>query len=135
MEDRPSATDLLEIARTTLLEAFLPHIPAELRLEALIAANVLAITAREAAFGETPLRHERARLAAIYDAAVPPIEESAALAAEARRLRARLAADIRAGAFEADPARLDQVREHLVATTLQRLRINNPRYLEAEGLS
>ena len=55
-------------------------------------------------------------------------------AAELLRIaRETLAADIRRGAFEAEPAKLAAVKAHLLETTLQKLRENNPRYLEAEG--
>ena len=130
MQDRPSAAELLRIARETLVGELLPLLPEERKLDVLIIANVMAIAAREAAFGDGPLRAELARLAALYDEAPPPDEP---LAAAVERLSRRLAADIRRGAFEADAAKLAEVKAHLLETTLQKLRENNPRYLEAEG--
>ncbi len=99
MQDRPSAAELLRIAR-------------------------------EAEFGEAPLRRELARLLALYGEAAPPDEP---LAATVERLSRRLAADIRRGAFEADAAKLAEVKAHLLEVTLQKLRVNNPNYLESEG--
>ena len=131
MQDRPSAAELLRIAREVLADELLPLLPEERRLDVLIIANVMAIAAREAEFGEAPLRAELARLAAFYDEEPSPPRESVAEAAE--RLSRRLAADIRRGAFEADAAKLDQVKAHLLEVTLQKLRVNNPRYLESEG--
>ncbi len=131
MQDRPSAAELLRIARQTLADDLLPLLPEERKLDARIIANVIAIAAREAAFGDAPLRAELARLAAIYGDAPPPDEP---LAATVERLSRRLAADIRRGAFDADATKLAEARAHLLETTLQKLRTNNPRYLEAEGL-
>ena len=133
MQDRPSAAELLRIARETLVGELLPLLPEERKLDVLIIANVMAIAAREAAFGEAPLRAELARLAALYGDKPPPDEP---LAAAVERLSRRLAADLRRGAFEddaADAAKLAEARGHLLETTLQKLRENNPRYLEAEG--
>ncbi len=128
MQDRPTAAELLRIARETLADELLPALPEERKLDALIIANVIAIAAREAAFGDAPLRAELARLAALYGDKPPPDEP---LAAAVERLSRRLAADIREGTFEA--AKLAEVKAHLLETTLQKLRENNPRYLEAEG--
>ena len=130
MQDRPSAAELLRIARETLVGELLPLLPEERKLDVLIIANVMAIAAREAAFGDAPLRAELARLAALNDEAPPPDEP---LSATVERLSRRLAADIRRGAFEDDAAKLAEVKAHLLETTLQKLRENNPRYLEAEG--
>ncbi len=130
MQDRPSAAELLRIARQTLADELLPALPEERTLDALIIASVIAIAAREAAFGDAPLRAELARLAAIYGDKPPPDE---ALAAAVERLSRRLAVDIRRGAFEADAAKLAEVKAHLLESTLQKLRENNPRYLAAEG--
>ncbi len=135
MQDEPSTEDLLRTARETLLAGLLPLLPEARRLDALIIANVMAIAAREAAFGEAPLRHELARLGALYGEEQPSGAAHADVAAAVERLSRRLAADLRSGAFEGDSARFDQVKAHLVETTLQKLRVNNPRYLEAEGLS
>ena len=130
MRDRPSAAELLRIARQTLADELLPALPEERKLDALIIASVIAIAAREAAFGDAPLRAELARLAALYGDKPPPDE---ALAAAVERLSRRLAVDIRRGAFEADAAKLAEVKAHLLETALQKLRENNPRYLAAEG--
>ncbi len=135
MQDRPTAAELLDIARETLLNDILPALPEERRLDALIVANVMAIAGREAEAGDDVLRHELARLLALYGGEPPAAggrDERAALVA---RLTRRLAADLRSGAFDGDGERLDQVRAHLLETTRQKLRVNNPRYLAAEGLA
>ena len=47
MNDRPDATELLAIARRTLLDELLPRLPEELRYTALMIANAMAIASRE----------------------------------------------------------------------------------------
>ena len=54
MNDTADARDLLDIARSTLLNQVLPHVPGELRYEALMIANAMAIAAREHAAGDRP---------------------------------------------------------------------------------
>lgn len=135
MQDEPSAEELLRVARETLRRELLVVLPEANRLDALIIANIMAIAAREAAFGEAPLRHELARLSALFGEGPPRGDDRADVVAVVDRLSRRLSAALRKGEFERDSARMDQVKAHLVETTLQKLRINNPRYLEAEGLS
>ena len=133
MQDRPTAAELLCIARETLLGEILPLVSEDRRLDVLIIANVMAIAAREAELGEAPLRHELARLSALYGEGAALCETRAELAAAVGRLSRRLAADLRRGAFEGDAEKLAEVKAHLLETTLEKLRENNPRYLEAEG--
>ncbi|MFQ5985466.1 MAG: DUF6285 domain-containing protein [Alphaproteobacteria bacterium] len=134
MQDRPTASELLDIARTTLLEELMPVFPDDRRLSVLIIANIMAIAGRELAFGEAPLRHELARLCALYDEKPVPLKRREEVTAAVTRLSRRLAADLRSGAFEeGEPTRLEQAKAHLLETTLQKLRENNPRYLEAEA--
>ena len=133
MQDRPTAAELLRVARETLLDELLPLLPEERKLDVLIIANIMAIAARETEFGEAPLRHELVRLVALYDEKPPPSETRAEVVSAVERLSRRLATDLRRGAFEGDAAKLEQVKAHLLETTLHKLRENNPRYLEAEG--
>lgn len=135
MQDQPRAEELLRIACETLSGELLPVLPEAHRLNALIISNVMAIAARELAFGEASMRHEAARIVALYEEELPITDNRADIEAIVDRLSRRLAADVRAGRFESDFALLDQVKSHLIETTLQKLRVNNPRYLEAEGLA
>lgn len=48
---QPDAHELLDIARSTLLEQLLPALPGELRYPALMIANAMAIAARESRLG------------------------------------------------------------------------------------
>lgn len=51
---QPDAHELLDIARSTLLEQLLPALPGELRYPALMIANAMAIAARESRLGLWP---------------------------------------------------------------------------------
>ena len=66
MSDIPDATELLAIARSTLLEKLLPSVPEDLRYDALMIANAMAIAAREHAAGDTAMQAEVVRLAALF---------------------------------------------------------------------
>lgn len=128
-EDRPDGPELLDAARRYLLEELLPLIPDERRIDVLMIANAMGIAAREARAGDAPLHEALARLAAIYDEAVPACASDEALRAELSRLGRRLARDIRAGAFDSGPKR-GAVLDHLRATTRTRVAITNPKVLE-----
>ena len=52
--ERPDARNLLETARTTLLDSLLPSLPAEKRLEARMVASAMAIAARSIGAPEMP---------------------------------------------------------------------------------
>ena len=73
MQDQPNIENLLRVARRSVLDSFVDRLPNELRLDALIVANIMAIAAREAEYGETPLREELMRLATLYGEAPPPV--------------------------------------------------------------
>ena len=130
MRDEPDALGLLAIAREALLAELMPLLPAERRYEALMVAGALAAAAREIEAGDAPLREELRELAEFLGERPgeggPPGEELL-------RLNARLAALIRAGAFDRPgPERAALIR-HLRAATVRKLRETNPKYLAAEG--
>lgn len=107
--------DLLLTARAVLRERIAPAVPAELRFDAAMVANAMAIAAR-AARG-LPGAAEAEGLRRLYP-------ETAELGLEA--LRRRLVADIRAG-------RMDDAGAHLAAHVLwprvrERLALSNPEY-------
>ena len=135
MQDRPTAQELLAVARTTLLEEVLPAVPEEKRLAVLIVANVLAMAGRELGFGEALLRHEAAALGALYGEEPPAADAAEALAAWCHAMNRRLAADIRKRAFAGDAAKLAEARAVVVAQTVQKLRESNPRFLDASGIA
>jgi len=128
MSDIPDATELLAIARSTLLEKLLPSVPEELRYDALMIANAMAIAAREHAAGDTAMHAEVVRLSALLKKQCEP-RAGANLKSARSDLNRRLAAHIRAGRFDdRDRAAL---LDHLAQTAADELAVSNPRALEA----
>ena len=127
-EDGPDGPDLLDVTRRRLVDELLPMLPADSRFDVLMIGNAMGIAARESRAGENGLRAALARLAALYGQAVEPtpIED---VRDRLSQLNRRLAADIRAGVFDAGPRRRALI-DHLRATTRARLAITNPKVLE-----
>lgn len=123
MKVEPSARDLLEIARATLVAEIAPALPEAQRYGALMAANALAIAGRELAASDDSAT-ETARLAALLPGWSPAGDGPEIL----REGTARLAARIRAGAFDEDPDR-EALLAHLRETVRARLATSNPRAL------
>ncbi len=124
MNDIPDAIKLLAIARATLLDKLLPHVPEELRYDALMIANAMAIAVREQANGEAAAQAELARLRGLFDEP----GASDALEAALDGYRKRLATDIRNGRF--DDAERAALLTHLVQTAADELAISNPKALD-----
>lgn len=119
MRHEPTAENLLETARGVLRDRILPALPPDLRYDALMIANAIAIAARQIAAGDRPVVEAEARLRALCDA---PGEGAAAL-------DARLVAELRAGAFDAPGPRRDALYDHLLATARARAAESNPKAL------
>ncbi|MDX1432692.1 MAG: DUF6285 domain-containing protein [Gammaproteobacteria bacterium] len=131
MHNPPDAASLLEIARSTLLEEILDALPAERRVLARMTASAMAIAAREAANAESDLARELRLLAGLYGEET--VERAGASAHErAQEINRRFARDIRNGVL--DGACAPGVRALLFEQVRSRLRISNPKYLEAAGL-
>ena len=131
MRHNPDAAGLLHIARETLLNELLELAPEERRYAMRMAANALAIAAREADAADVDLVEELRLLSQLYgddevQAAGVNLHERIA------KMNKRFARDIRDGIFDGACARgvqallMDQVRA--------RLRISNPTYLETTCL-
>jgi hypothetical protein len=131
MHDLPRGPDLLALARAVLLDELLPLLPAERRIDALLVANCLAIAGREAA-AKAPSMTAAGELARLYRSKGPP---AARAPEEMRRLWRRFAGDLRRGAFEGSAERERGARMILWRLTLDKLRLANPRYLNANGLA
>ena len=130
MRDKPTAAELLAIARETLLGELLPNSPDAQRYNALMVGAAMAIAAREAEAGDRALVAEGEALAALYgEAGVADEPLEAALG----RLNRRFAADLRAGAFDAPGGRQAAAWRLLREATLAKLMECNPKYLKAEG--
>jgi hypothetical protein len=129
MQDRPTAIELLTAVREFLEQDVLPGLEGRERFHGLVAANVLAIVARELADEETQLVAEWQRLRDLLgvDETVPPGRLDG-LRAGIDALTRRLCDRIRAGDADAGPF-ADAVRAHVRTTVVEKLRIANPRYL------
>ena len=114
MMDQPSMRELVEAVRDFLEQKAMPELKGHTAFHARVAANVLAIVRRELTLGPDADRSDAARLAALLG-----------VAGEASALNQELCRRIEAGEIAPDdPALL----EHLWATTLDTLAIDQPGY-------
>jgi transposase len=127
MRVEPCGAELLKSARETLLEELLPLLPEEGRYAARMAANAMAIAARELAGEGGSAVEELARLKELLPGWAPSTSEPLQAMREAT---VELAAAIRAGRFDADGARA-ALAEYFRTTTQERLAVSNPRILSA----
>jgi hypothetical protein len=114
MHDRPSAAQLIAAVRDFLERTALPELRGHSAFHARVAANALAIVERELALGAEQDAAERERLRAL-------LGHDGALEAQNREL----CREIRAGRITLDAPGL---REHLRATTLAKLAVDQPGY-------
>ena len=125
MRDLPSGPRLLALARDVLLHDLMPLLPPEAHLDARFVANSMAIAEREASAGEESAQ-------GIFD----DLEKLYGDAGSGRpELLARLAHDLRIGAFESSKQRERDARRIMWRLTIAKLRSANPRFLNANGLS
>lgn len=120
MHDLPHADDLLAIARDTLLNELLPHLPAAQKYSALMVANAMAIANREphGARAASTARRDLQRQS-------PGCTEIVGHDVRARDLQ--LCRELRNGVLDAD---LKALLPALRADVLSRLRVGNPKYLQ-----
>jgi hypothetical protein len=100
----PSGRQLLDLAREVLLRDLVPLLPEERRVEALMVAQAMAVAARETGQEASPVDV------------------------------ARLAAEIRAGAYDVPGAARERTRTELWRVTREALAVANPKLLAAHGL-
>jgi hypothetical protein len=131
MRNKPDAAGLLRIARETLLNELLDLLPEERRYAMRMAANALAIAARETEVGEADLVDELRLLSELYGEDVVQ-DAGATLQERSAKMNKRFARDIRDGIF--DGACAQGVRALLMDQVRARLRVSNPGYLQAAGL-
>jgi hypothetical protein len=128
MQDRPTALELLEAVRGFLERDVVPVLEGPRRFHALVAANVLAIVARELDGEEDRLTAEWRRLGPVVGEAGPPPSGLSALRAAVREATAALAERIRRGDVDEGPFR-DAARRVVRETVVEKLRVANPRFL------
>ncbi len=156
MRDLPSGTALLALGRELLLDELLPLVPPERHRELRLLATAIAIAEREAIAGDAPAHDILCMLRPFYDAVesgdilrqaptptlprergregpAPEAWEGGGWDAEATALLHRLAADLRAGAFDACETRGRAARAILWRLTIMKLREGNPQFLAENG--
>jgi hypothetical protein len=122
VNDRPSAQELLEAVGRFLKEEAVPALPAHLGYQARVAANVVAIVAREIELEDRHLGGEWERLGRLLgDEARPPGSREALRAALLERNR-ELVARIRAGEADTGEWRRALV-SHLQQTVADKLAV------------
>lgn len=114
MQDQPNATELLEAVAQFLREKVMPQLDAHAAYHARVSANALDIVRRELELGRAAEAKAQARLSAI-------LGRDGDLAELNRELCAR----ITAGEIDLSTPGL---KTHLWATTLDKLRIDQPSY-------
>ena len=127
MRNSPDAAALLRIARDTLMNELLDALPEERHYAMRMAANALAMAAREAETGEADLVKELRLLGELYGDDVVQAA-GANLHERIARMNKRFARDIRDGIF--DGACAQGVQALLMDQVRARLAISNPGYLE-----
>lgn len=125
MNDRPTAPELLEAVERFLREDAIPALSGHTKYQARVAANVVAIVARELGSEEDQLAGEWKRLGELFgDDAEAPGRASALRVALTRR-NEELVRRIRAGDADGGPWRADLIR-HLKKTVADKLAVARP---------
>ncbi len=122
MNDRPTAAELLEAVRQFLSDEVVPALEGHLKYQARVAANVVAIVAREHAAVAWQLSGEWQRLDELLGegGSLPPGLDTQRAQIEA--MTTSLSARIRAGEADAGPFR-DAVFTHLRQTVADKLEV------------
>jgi hypothetical protein len=125
VNDRPSAEELLRAVRRFLNDQVVPALSGPARYHARVAANVVAIVAREIETEESHLRGEWQRLGQLLTLAGEPAPDRDALRAGVTERSRELARRIRTGDADSGPWR-DQVMAHLCCTVDDKLDVARP---------
>jgi uncharacterized protein DUF6285 len=128
MHNLPESSDLLLVARKTLLDEIRPMLDESAKYTVAMIANAMAIAARELEAGETPALAALARLNRIYG--VEPRElHGQALRQALVDQESQLADDIRFGHFDAPAEKRRALLDHLRKMVVARLQVSNPKSL------
>lgn len=126
MQDKPTATELLDALAVFLRDEVAPRLDGGLRFKALVGANVAGIVSREIALGASQDRAQLERLSALLGK--PAAEQPADLTSAVRELSFELCRRIDAGDADSGPWRAE-VLAHLRASVDEKLEIDNPKLL------
>jgi hypothetical protein len=127
MNDISDAADLLATARDALTQDLLPSLPRDKRYVGLMIGNVIGIAMRELQAGSLALADEAQRSARLLEHHGAARRDDGA-ASDLADLRRRLCQAIRAGEFDAPPAR-SALMSHLARTSADWVAISNPKAL------
>jgi hypothetical protein len=131
MNDRPTATELVDAVRQYLETDLLPTLTdARLRFQTLIAANVLAIVGRELQTEEAQLLDEWALLTRLLGRSEPVPPRLSELRRSVLERNRALCERIRAGEYD-ESSRFRELARQLRGTVVKKLMTANPRYLSA----
>ena len=125
MNDRPTAVELLGVVRRFLEREVVPALEGPRRYHARVAANVVAVVAREIEVEEQQLGAEWERLGRLLGREEPPPASRAALRSAVRDRSEVIAQRIRAGDADSGPWR-DALVSHLRATVADKLDVARP---------
>jgi len=128
MHNLPESSELLLVARKTLLDEIRPLLGESAKYTVAMIANAMAIAAREAEAGEAPALAALARLDRIYGLEPRELHGQALRRALADQER-QLADDIRCGRFDTRDDRRRAVVDHLRKMVIARLQVSNPKSL------
>lgn len=123
MRTRPNAMELLELAEHTLTDDVAPDLARHQRYRVALITSALGIARRELAGGLSAFADELTALQQLYG-----IEPGEAPEAALDRLNRRFAADLRAGAFDAEGRDREAAKALLRNDVIARLAEDNPRY-------
>lgn len=121
MNDRPSARELLDAVENFLKQDLIPSLEGHLRYQARVAANVVAIVAREIETEEAQLQAEWQGLRRLLAESMDPPLERETLRSELFQANQTLVDRIRAGEADEGAFRRDVIAhlEHTVEAKLQ----------------
>jgi hypothetical protein len=125
--ERPTQQELLGAVRSFLEKELMPELEGVRRFHTRVAANALAIVARELELWPEQLPARHARLADLVGRGEPAPQGTPELARRIEELERELVARIRAGDADAGPFRA-RVLAHLHTSVRERLAVSNPGY-------
>jgi len=127
LQDRPTATELLDAVQRFLDEELVPVLDGPQKFHARVAANVVRIVQRQLAHDDAHLQREWLGLDRVLDAEVMPTDRDN-LCRALRRRNDELCERIRQGDADSEAWRA-RVIAHLRQTVTDKLAVSNPRYL------
>ena len=123
-QDRPAAPELLDAVAEYLVADVSESVPRERRFQALVAANLCALVAREIRAGEAPLRADLELFSALLDRE-PEETSGEGLGGAVHEAQAEVSRRLRAGEMD---RHLDEVAAALREHVLRKLAVARPGY-------